>query len=223
MPPIRTPLGRVSGNSRRGPDLTPVQRAKIIGAAEHGISPSQIATTYGLKYTTIQSTIQLDPERDNCNSQPRSGRPKSYTDRDVRIVLRFVRKHPKATYTEVKSEIGLDISHSTIKRILRESGITNWRARRRPHLTEEHVQKRYNWCKARLDWSLEEWKNYMWSDECSVERGRGRATQWCFGSLADKWKPEFVQTYRKSKGLSIMIWACFWGSGRSDMYFREQD
>ena len=98
MPPIRTPLAQVSGNSHRGPDLTPIQRAKIIGAADHRASPAQIAATYGVKYGTVRSTIRLDLERNDCNSQPRIGRPKLCTDREERIILRYVRLNPKHTY-----------------------------------------------------------------------------------------------------------------------------
>ena len=43
--------------------------------------------------------------------------------------------------------------------MLEPTGIRNWRARRRPALTEAIVKKRYNWCKAREHWTLASGEN----------------------------------------------------------------
>jgi hypothetical protein len=54
---------------------------------------------------------------------------------------------------------------------------------------------------------LKLWKN-LWSDECSAERGKGKMGKWVFCTPAQKWDPEMVQTYKKSKDLSVMVWRC---------------
>jgi hypothetical protein len=53
----------------------------------------------------------------------------------------------------------------------------------------------------------------MWSDECSAERDSGQEIEWVWGILGDKWKPEFVTTYKAGKQLRIMYWGVFWGNG----------
>ena len=63
----------------------------------------------------------------------------------------------------------------------------------------------------------------MWSDECSVERGRGKVQEWVFRTPAQKWDKEFIQTYKSSRDLSIMVWGCFWDLGRSDLYILDRD
>jgi hypothetical protein len=50
----------------------------------------------------------------------------------------------------------------------------------------------------------------MWSDECSVERGRGKLIVWVFGPRADKWKPELVTTYKTGKDIRVMVWGALW-------------
>ena len=94
--------------------------------------------------------------------------------------------------------------------MLEPSGIYNWRARKHLYLIAEHTKKRYNWCKVRLNWILAEWRIYMWSNKCSVERGKGRSGEWCFCTAAEKWDLKIVQTYSKSRDISVMVWACFW-------------
>jgi len=63
----------------------------------------------------------------------------------------------------------------------------------------------------------------MWSDECSAERGRGKAQEWCFRTPDQKYHPEFVQTYDTKKNMKIMVWAGFWGDGRTGLYIMDRD
>ena len=173
MPTNRKVLGVISSNIKKRPDLTPYNRGKIVSAAEWGISPSAIATKLELPNSTVRNTLKLDPLR-NGVSRPRSGRPREYTERHVRKLVRYVRIYPKDTYTEIRKAMGFDFCDRTIKRMLDPSGITNWHCKKRPHLTAAAVAKRYAWCKAREHWTVDDFRNHMWSDECSAERGKGK-------------------------------------------------
>ncbi len=63
----------------------------------------------------------------------------------------------------------------------------------------------------------------MWSDECLVEWGQGYTIEWCFGTPVNKWNPEYVFIYKKGRDISVMVWACFWGFGRSDLFILDRD
>ena len=63
----------------------------------------------------------------------------------------------------------------------------------------------------------------MWSDECSVKRGGGKKQEWAFRTPAQKWQKDMVTMYNKGKLLSAMVWGCFWGHGRSDLYILDRD
>ncbi len=63
----------------------------------------------------------------------------------------------------------------------------------------------------------------VWSDECSVERGRGQRSDWVFRTPAQKWYPEMVQTYDCKKNMKVMVWGAFWDNGRSDCYIMDRD
>ena len=51
---------------------------------------------------------------------------------------------------------------------------------KRPKLTEAHAAARPRWAIKRRDWTEEQWLNYIWSNECSVERGRTGTVKWVF-------------------------------------------
>jgi hypothetical protein len=131
--------------------------------------------------------------------------------------------NPKDTYNEVRRACGVSCSRNTLKKILKEHGITNWRCKKRPFLTEKAAAARYAWCKERRLWTAEEWGLFMWSDECSVERGRGKDQEWCFRTPAQKWHPEMVTTYNCGKDIKVMVWGCFWDTGRTRIYLMDRD
>jgi transposase len=180
MPPQRSVLGTISGNRAFNHQLSPYQRGKILGLSSRGQKCSDIQALLNVSRGAVRSTIKLDSLRNNGYPQARSGRPKGYSEATERQILRHVRLNPKDTYLQLISACDLTIKKTTIKSILTRHGITNWRARRRPFLTEANAAKRLAWCLKHRGYTTEAWGLYMWSDECSVERGRGKRDEWVF-------------------------------------------
>ena len=170
MPPQRLPLGLVSGNRRFNHELTPYQRGIAIGMSFKNAKSSEIQVALDCSRGALRSTLKFADLRNEGQSQTRIGAPKSYTDADERNLLRHIRKNPKDSYAMTQKACGMKCSKSTIKRIFVKHGIHNWRARKRPALTEEQVANRLAWCLEHRHISPEEWGLYMWSDECSVLR-----------------------------------------------------
>jgi hypothetical protein len=150
------PLSSCSGNSRRGPELTPFQHGKIVAASDFGANPTAIAKCYKHPRSTIRSTLSLDSVRNEGISQARTGRPLTYSDREERKIIRQVRLYPKCTYKEVCAACAVQLCDSTLRSILAKHGIANWRAKKRLYLTEEHAATRLAWCLVQKDWTIEE-------------------------------------------------------------------
>jgi hypothetical protein len=220
----RQPLGTCSVNIQgRGPELSAYVRGKIKGASEFGVKTCVISRTYNIPSSTIESTLSLDSLRIDGKSLPRSGRPKTYDIRDERHIIRHVRLYPKCTYADVRRACAITLCDNTLRAILKDYGIANWRAKKRPFLTEKHAAIRLAWCLEREHWTVDDWVKYMWSDECSVERGRGKAITWVFRTPPQKYNKEMIDSYKKGKDVSVMVWGCFWGGGRSDLYLLNRD
>jgi len=75
---------------------------------------------------------------------------------------------------------------------LRGKGVRKWRARKRPPLDPEIAAKRLACAIARKDWTEEDFEGVIWSDECSVERGKTATTVWVFCSAGGGYQPECV-------------------------------
>lgn len=63
---------------------------------------------------------------------------------------------------------------------------------------------------ARRQWTPDQWRNIIWSDECFAERGKGKRPEWVFRTPSQKWLPEMVQTYSKGRDMKCMVWGLFW-------------
>jgi hypothetical protein len=205
MPLQRTPLGAISGNRFAGTEISPYMRGRVMGLASLGLNTYAVARDLNIDRSTVQYTIKQDGLRKEGKSIPRKLRGKSYTDAEERLLLRHVRLNPKDTYEQTITSCGLSCSPRTVYTILKNHGISNWRAKKRPELLEVHAAKRLAWCIAHKGWSVEEWGLVVWSDECSVERGRGKRPEWVFRTPAQKWDRNMVQTYRASKNMKVMV------------------
>ena len=89
-------------------------------------------------------------------------------------------------------------------RRLKEHGIQNWKCKRRPFLTPVLGAKRLGWYLENKDWRADEWGMVVWSDECSVERGRGKRDEYAFRTATRKWLPQMVETYNTKKNMKVM-------------------
>jgi len=63
----------------------------------------------------------------------------------------------------------------------------------------------------------------VWSDECSVERRRGKRNEWVFRTSAQKWDCKMVQIYSINKNMKTIVWASFWDNRRSNLYIIDRD
>jgi hypothetical protein len=71
-------------------------------------------------------------------------------------------------------------------RILDKHGIKKWRKKIRPTLTPEIAAKRLQGALDHVDWTLEQWCEIIFSDECSLERGARGQREWAFRTPIQK-------------------------------------
>ncbi|KAF4414769.1 hypothetical protein FACUT_13982 [Fusarium acutatum] len=104
----------------------------------------------------------------------RSGRPSKCTEENRDLIIakvstdRFGREKTAADIAGELSSQGIEISKSTVKKILKAAGYKKTKPTRKPGLTAAMRKERLNWCIAHRDWTLEDWKAVIWSDETSV-------------------------------------------------------
>ena len=173
-----------------------------MGLALDGQSGDEIATEEQLPKRTVNSLVEKTSTRDTVQNKPRPGQPLKYNSREERQLVKYAQIHPKWTYHELKRETGLTLHQTTLRRILHKHGLITWRAKKRPHLTQGHATQRLQFARSHIN---ADWSNCLFSDECSVEKGKGKKTVWVFGYPSENWDSDKIETYNKGKGLAMMI------------------
>jgi hypothetical protein len=121
---------------------------------------------------------------------------------------RYGREKTAADIAGELSSDGIDISASTVLRILHKAGFKKTKPTRKPGLTKKMRADRLAWCRAHQHWTLEDWKAVIWSDETAVVllHRRGGYRIWRTS------KEAFVRSAIRErwKGYSeFMFWGCF--------------
>ena len=146
----RTVLAEINANRRPNTQLQNSDKQRILGRFLAGQSYDEIAEEESLPQPTVKTTLRRATIRKSLDNKPRSGRPKKISERGRHLVIRYTREHPLCTYVELQRETRQDCSRDTLKRILHDIRILNWRAKKRPHLTATHTAQRLAFAHAHL-------------------------------------------------------------------------
>lgn len=204
------PRKRRSVSSVVSTQMTPSRRAKITALRSQGLSFSKIASMIPCALSTAIWSEKKWREQQSHYRKDGSGGPKLFSDREERRIIRHIRNNPKLTYKELISELQLPSTcQRTISRMAALKDIHRWRAARRPALTDAVARQRLSWARQRVNWSLDQWRKVVWSDECSVQIGQGQHRQWVFRKPGETWERRMIQPYPKGKQPSIMFWGAF--------------
>lgn len=215
MPPRRPPLQEISGNSRTGRKLTPTQRIAIIAKSEAGCTTKELTREFRVTRQCIYATLRRWATHHTVKDLPRSGRPSILSKREISMLWRQVRKAPKIQYRDRLAEVPITrVSRWTALRRLRERGIRHWRCKRRPMLLHRNARQRFIWQKQwrRFDWAH---SHTRFSDEASVEMGKGADSEWAFGYTHERWDHNKITEQRLHKAPAAMLTASIWLDARA--------
>lgn len=196
----------------RGKELTPQLRSRICELRSLGFSHARIHKLHPeVPLGTIKTTLRREATRVDNQSNKRSGAPRRLTEeqRD-QIYDTVTHEDPHISHRDLLASVSHVVKERSIRRLLRELGRRKWRQLKRPQLTEEQAAARLAWAKRYEHYTEEDWKRLKWSDECTVERGRGIRPVWTFNRPSEQLAKHDVQKVLCSgKGVKKMLWAAF--------------
>lgn len=116
----------------------------------------------------------------------------------------------------VQSVDGGQVHVRTVLRHLEKEGLKAFVQQKKPGLTSIHTSDRYEFAKAHLHWTVDDWKNVMFPDETSISRVGSFGRQFYYSNREHKrFKPHQVKESKQSGGGKIMVWGCmtYYGVG----------
>lgn len=142
-----------------------------------------------------------------------SGRPRITSDGESRLLIRSIMRDREITIDQIKVEIGrVDLSDATISRRIHElTGLNSYWKLLKPFVNEFQRRRRVRWCLAHRNWTVEQWRRVMWSDESPFTLSYNRRTRvWRWAD--EKFKP-FALRGTLKHDLKINVWGCFAAHG----------
>lgn len=201
----------------RGKDTSMFQRGRVIGLHEAKKTTKEISETTGINLRTVQRIIKEWKDSGECSSsRDNCGRKKILSDRDRRSLKRLVKKNRKKSTLQITTMFNAGVktvSARTMRRELKGLGLNSCTATRKPLVSQMNRRKRLQFAKAHKNWTVEDWKRVMWSDESRFtlfqSDGRIRVRR----EPHEAMDPSCMVPTVQASGGSVMLWGCFTWSG----------
>lgn len=188
-------------------------RSAIITLHKEGYSIRLIARKIHVSYKGVQNTIRRFNETGSLANRPRSGRPKCTTKQEDLTLKLISKRNRRLTAPEIRASLNMhrnkQVSLSTVKLRLKECGLFGRVAVRKPLLKPQNRRKRLEWAKKYQNFTIEDWKKVLWTDESKFEIFGNKRRVYVRRSVKEKMMPKCVVPTIKFGGGSIMVWGSF--------------
>lgn len=143
-------------------------RNRAIGMIQAGMSQRDVALKVRASVRAVQRWWQKFKAVGSVADRPRSGRPSSICTVAKIVLKKAVRKRGQSA-TKVAQRLtrkGYPVSDRTVRRYWKNTlGLKAYKMRVRPKLTEKQRAHRIKFCKERKNWTVDDWKRVLFSDE----------------------------------------------------------
>ncbi|GAN04143.1 hypothetical protein MAM1_0056c03603 [Mucor ambiguus] len=107
----------------------------------------------------------------------------------------------------LETEFRFKVHPDTVRNALRASGLGAIEKQSKPLLSEKNVKKRLEWCRKHEDWTVDDWKRVIWTDETKINHFNSDGRQWAWIRSGEELQNHHVKLTVKHGDGSIMLWS----------------
>jgi transposase len=189
-------------------------RNNIVSLLDSGLSGRQISARLNVGRSTVNRVRAATRHE---TEKPRAGRPAKLSVADKRRLVRTITSgkadNPVQVARELKHTVGVETSAQTVRRALKEVGLKAATKKRKPRLLPRHIRGRMDFALRHQHWTVEDWKQVVWSDETKINRLGSDGCKWVWRRSGDGLTARDVQGTVKFGGGSLMLWGCMTAEG----------
>ena len=144
--------------------MSPEQRIEAVVLKNHGQSYQQIAVHLGVSRLAIINLVKKHRNTGSVKDLTGRGRKRSTTiHQDWQLVRRSLsnRRLNSSELTEVIEQTGNVVSSRTVRRRLKEAGLSGRVACKKPLLSQANRKARYQFARDHLSWSVDQWRQVL--------------------------------------------------------------
>ena len=115
---------------------------------------------------------------------------------------------------ELYRDLKINVSADTVRRALRNNGLGALPKVKKPDISDDNAKECLLQCKDKIDWTLDDWKRVIFTDESKVNCFNSDGRGWCWKRDNEEVQPRDTKKKRKyGGGRRIMIWSGISWSG----------
>jgi len=190
----------------------------ILSLLDSGHSTCQISA---LTKVSIGSISALHSE--HCPALPKSlgGHPAKLSSSDIRYAQHLISSGKTENAVQVTKILcdttNKSISAYTTHRGLKSAGMMAVTKKKMPFLSARHRRERMDWALKYKDYTVEDWKKVVWSDETKINRLGSDGKKWIWKKKGENTGKvlydRMVEGTLKFGGGSVMVWGCILWEG----------
>lgn len=173
----------------------------------------EIANILKISVKSVHTAVKRFRETGQNINRKRSGRPRKTNQRIDNKIYAISKADRFKSASTIRAEINEDldskISRQTVSRRLIEKGMIGRVAVKKPLLRSANKKKRLEFAKSHVDWTIDQWKSVLWTDESKFELFGSHRRQFVRRKVNERFKKECILPTVKHGGGSVMIWGCF--------------
>ena len=136
-----------------------------MGMLRMGATMQQIADEYNVHPSTVSRWRQKLWAEGSVERKPGTGHTTKTTELENFRLIHDVKSHPLKTLTASMRDTQYQCSLQTASRIAHREGLSCHRAVCKRPLTDVMKQRRLDWAHQRVHWGLDEWSQFVFSNE----------------------------------------------------------
>jgi transposase len=185
---------------------------KMLSLLEDGAPYTQIMAKVHISCSSISRVAnRYHPEY----TRNRAGRPLKLLERDRCHVVHWISTREADNAVEVYRILwetaNMKASPDTVRRALKKAGMHAVTKKKKPKLLKRHVTARLNFALQHEYWTVEDWKQVIWSDKTKINMVGSDGINWVWKKRGEGLTNWLVTGTVKFGDGSTMIWGCmFW-------------
>jgi hypothetical protein len=190
------------------------QKENILSLLDSGHTSYQISSQTGVSTATIS---RIRSKHRPTLEKAVGGHPSKLSPTNKQYATYLITSQKAENAVQIANTlqpiINNTLSAQTVHRCLKEAGMKPVVVQKRPRLLPCHRRERLDFAIAHKDWTMEDWKRVVWSDETKINRLGSDGRKWGWKQGSGPLPERLISGTLKFGGGSLMMWGCMLWDG----------